>query len=1096
MAERCHWLPTSPDPSNGHLSKLASAISQCRYGWPQCHSPHEISLSMLSLFAILSLCSQLIMSCGGTAKNWQSSARGASLTGSVRAGQHPIIGSVIQLYVAGNANDGSPATSLLVTPVKSDSNGAFAISGDYACPNASSLLYITATGGNPGLAYGTDNAAAALMKALGPCSSLSSSQSIAINEVTTAASVVPLAPFMMSSADVGSATTDETQLRDAFTQVTQILKADGQTRSGQTSTSVDPAIVVATRTIGNILLPCLTSIGGKANDGSSCGQLFADTQLSGEPPSTETIGAALQLARSRQSTAFSSSRASAPSSESLSSLASISSIDTAPHAADASVASTVPANAVPPASIFTPPPVNACISKYDQFYEAEQGVYAYWALCESGTPLHIYDYVGQFDLTPSNHAWSSGLISGGESGPVPDDETAAMVPSGNAMIENQGIPFNTNQGTVAAWINGNAMAFPETAAWFGAVAAKSGISLSISSAAPPRTLTCTNGVCTSGTTTCFNGSFTNSLGTVFTAQSCGSSANVWHRVAFTWKSGTLRLYVDGVSAASTAYTGALDNNVFYYRLFTNCCNNGLPLKMAKVLVANRSWSASEIAEDYTPGLPDVPVGGVYISTTKLGAIHRDVLGYADYNQDISTPSLQSALISGLTTAGFTAVRYSGGRGFKMDLENWRAPMTCATTPGSIPNVNLSAPIMANTIDTYLPQIAKPMGLDVVYTVNYGSNPPFCNAGGDPVANGANLVQYANQTKSYAIKHWEIGNEVFTNHTTDFHPNPNTGASYASYEPAYYNTMKGKDPTIKIGVPVGLTSYADQSVFDLPVMAHASYDAVIWHNYPMKDPITDGATVYQDRVTSNMVRTHGALLLLETELMNNGKSPDSIWITEWSAAVSGNLWSKQTVGAVMPIFAAVQLAEYMQAGVQLANLWAEGGTEVCSTFNYDGDGDTAYNWWECGMGAPVYTGQQGGVGEVLVGLKPGDLTPVARAFQLFSQSGFVTEGEHMVHTQADVQNAPWLLSYAATHGSSYAVLLINRDRDNAHTVPVSIRGWTSGQAAQQWTYGRAQYDNSKSGNWSVGPVTTSYGPWTGKFQAQLPPWSVNVIMFTK
>ena len=1025
------------------------------------------------------------MSCGGTSSQWQTPVRGAELHGAVYVGQRPLNGAAIELFASSTQSDGSASTPLLAKAVKSDANGEFTIAGDYDCPSSSTLLYVTATGGNPGLAAGADNASAALMRTLGPCSSLGGVPAISINEMTTAASVVPLIPFMTSYRSVGAAQSETAQLSEAFRQVDHFLLAREQ--AAPVTETPGTSLAKTANLIAETLLPCLESAGGLAHDGSTCGRLFGETESETGRPVTETIGAALELARNAgmnpDNLGGGGSALVAAAEESP-----IRSMQTSAYDETDAPISGPNVSVAPPNSVFTPPAPNACQSRYDKFYEAESGVYAYWALCEAGSPMQIYDYVGQYDLatTTTTHPWGSGVISGGAPGPVSDGETGATIPSPNAFVESQGVPLNTHQGTVSAWINGSARAYPQTAVFFGAVSARSTVAISISGNTPA-------GMAPS---TCFLGTLTNSLGTPFITQSCGYAANTWHRVTLTWQNGNLVLFVDGVPVSSTPFTGALDNAVFYYKLFPGCCNTGLPLSMAKVLLANRAWSATAAADDFSPKLTSIPSGGVYVSTTKLGTIHRDVLGFADYSQDISTPALTNALVSGATAAGFTSLRYSGGRGFKMDLEDWQAPTSCGTTPGAAAASSLQSPLMQNTIDNYLPQIAQPLGADVVYTVNYGSNPPFCNAGGDPVANGANLVQYANLAKGYGIKHWEIGNELFTNHSTDFHPNPNTGASYVTYEPPFYSSMKAQDPTIKIGVPVGLTSYADQAIFDLPVMGGAKYDAIIWHNYPMKDPITDGATIYQDRVASNMRRTRGELLTLQTELMNNGKNPDSIWITEWDANVSGNQWSKQTMGAVMPIFAATQLAEYMQAGVQLATWWAQGGTDVCSTLNYDGDGETAYSWWECGMGAPIYTGSQSGVGEVSVGLKPGDLTPAARAFQVLSQSGFVTEGEHMVQTETDSQNAPWLLSYAATHGSSYAVILINRDRDNAHTLPVLLRGWTSGHAAQQWTYGRTQYDNSRSGNWSVGPTTSSYGAWTGNFQAVLPPWSVNVIVFTR
>jgi hypothetical protein len=195
---------------------------------------------------------------------------------------------------------------------------------------------------------------------------------------------------------------------------------------------------------------------------------------------------------------------------------------------------------------------------------------------------------------------------------------------------------------------------------------------------------------------------------------------------------------------------------------------------------------------------------------------------------------------------------------------------------------------------------------------------------------------------------------------------------------------------------------------------------------------------------------------------------------------------------MPLFAAAQLAEYMQAGVQYATWWAQGMSNSCYQYYYDWTGESSYNWWDCGGPAPVYTGPL--PGELSIGLRAGDLTPVGRAFQLLSESGFVTEGEHMLQTQYDVTNAPWLMSYAASHGSSYALILINRDRDSSHIVPVKIAGQSSGSGVTQWTYGRAQYDPSQSGDWSTGPTTSSLGPWNGDFQAALPAWSVNVFIF--
>jgi hypothetical protein len=737
---------------------------------------------------------------------------------------------------------------------------------------------------------------------------------------------------------------------------------------------------------------------------------------------------------------------------------------------------------VPAKSAFTAPAPNACQSRYDQFYGSEPGVYAYWPMCESGGKINVYDYVGKWDLSSTyvgggSPAFGSGTVTGGRPGPVPDGETAAQVTSASNDLENQNIPVNKNEGTLATWINADSTDYPVTAVFLGGIHGKSLISI---------------GVANSGST-CFNGTYVDFEGVTTVVKKCGYTVNTWRRLVLTWSSGTLSLYLDGVSVANGTYAEKIDDKLFYYRLFPGCCDTRKQMTLAKALVANQAWSSSQVAQDFAPGLITPPTGGVYVTNTRLGTIHRDVLGYADYNANLSSSKLIAALKEGLRTAGVTSVRYANGAGgITADLENWQGGPACTHTPRSTtPPQNSTT---GNKLDAYLSQIAEPLHLHVGFTVNYGTNPPDCDAGGDPTINGANLVRYANQSKNYQIRYWEIGNEQYSPSTeADFHPQANTGGSYARYEPAFYDAMKKVDPSILIAVPISGATYGTQTDFDFPVLAGAKYDAIVYHSYPMTDPISDGNTLYQDRVSSNLYRIRGALLTLQTELLSHSQKPDAIWITEWDGNVSGNKWSKQSMGAVMPLFAVTQLAEYMQAGVQYATWWAQGETNVCSRFNYDPIAEKAYSWWECGSGFLTYTGPLPEAGELPVGLKPGDLTPAARAFQLLSESGFVTEGEHMLRTVADGKAAPWLVAYAATHGSSYSLILINRDRDNAHTVPVSIAGTKSCPATEQWTYGRDQYDRTSRGYWSADPVHSISDPRSGSCVLTIPRWSANVIL---
>ena len=147
----------------------------------------------------------LLTSGCGSSTQFQSPATPAAsgMRGKVRGGQQPITGSTIQLWTVGTTGDGSAATPLLTTAVTTDSSGDFTITGDYSCA-ASTQVYLTAVGGNPGLAPGTNNANISMIAALGPCGNLNSSTYVFVNEATTIASVFPFTQFMTSYSDLGS----------------------------------------------------------------------------------------------------------------------------------------------------------------------------------------------------------------------------------------------------------------------------------------------------------------------------------------------------------------------------------------------------------------------------------------------------------------------------------------------------------------------------------------------------------------------------------------------------------------------------------------------------------------------------------------------------------------------------------------------------------------------------------------------------------------------------------------------------------------------------------------------------------------------------
>jgi sugar lactone lactonase YvrE len=215
----------------------------------------------------------------------------AELNGKLLGGQSPITGATVQLYAAGSSGYGTGAQALLSPAKTTDQNGDFSIaSSDYTCPQPNTPTYLVATGGDPGV--GSNNPAIALMVATGPCSGLSSISFVNIDEVTTVASVWALAPFLGYGAQVGASTTNSVGLSNAFNNVNNITDITNGTSPGSTAPTGAVIPVAKLYTLANILASCVNSSGATA-----CDALFAPATPPGGTAPTNTLDAALNIAR-------------------------------------------------------------------------------------------------------------------------------------------------------------------------------------------------------------------------------------------------------------------------------------------------------------------------------------------------------------------------------------------------------------------------------------------------------------------------------------------------------------------------------------------------------------------------------------------------------------------------------------------------------------------------------------------------------------------------------------------------------------------------------------------------------------------------------
>jgi len=270
------------------------------------------SLGWVASVLTLLLVSAGLSGCGNNGYSYP--VPGVHLTGSVMGGQNPVSASTIQLYAVGATGDGSTSTPLIAATlttsdgtntINSNANpgnlnntlplGAFTIpSGAYTCPLASSEVYMVSKGGNPGLGTGV-NANLTLLAALGQCGNLSSSTFVDMNELTTVSSLAAIADFATSFSEIGSGSSDASQLLAQANEVPEYTNTASGTVPGPALPAGYTASSTAIQTLGDIVAACVNSAGGVAGDTTACGNLFHLATISGNPAPTNTIDAVINI---------------------------------------------------------------------------------------------------------------------------------------------------------------------------------------------------------------------------------------------------------------------------------------------------------------------------------------------------------------------------------------------------------------------------------------------------------------------------------------------------------------------------------------------------------------------------------------------------------------------------------------------------------------------------------------------------------------------------------------------------------------------------------------------------------------------------------
>ncbi len=395
------------------------------------------------------------------------------------------------------------------------------------------------------------------------------------------------------------------------------------------------------------------------------------------------------------------------------------------------------------------------------------------------------------------------------------------------------------------------------------------------------------------------------------------------------------------------------------------------------------------------------------------------LNQAVWDANMNTP----ASVDLLGKAGVRMMRYPGGS--YGDGYHWQT----STVSGG----GYVAP--GTDFDSFM-GTTKAIGAQAIVIANYGSGTP---------QEAADWVRYANLTKGYGVRYWEIGNEVFGNGyygadwELDYHSSKGPTA-YATNVVQYAQAMKAVDPTVKIGVVLTLpNSWPDGAV--------ASGDSGDWNQtvLPIVGQYVDFAIIhyYPNHTTAADVLQQTALLPAELaqvrQEINQYAGPNAPHIGIAVTETQSNYQAATQPGA---LFTADMYFTALENGVFTVDYWDTRNGMPDNGVTTAPDGATDY-----GDGGML---SSGGCNSDHV-CEPPLNTPFP-PYYAFQMLGKVAQpGDTLVRAGSD---NPLVAAHAARNtDGGLSVELVNKDPANAYTVNLDYAGWApSGATPTVYTYG--------------------------------------------
>ena len=453
---------------------------------------------------------------------------------------------------------------------------------------------------------------------------------------------------------------------------------------------------------------------------------------------------------------------------------------------------------------------------------------------------------------------------------------------------------------------------------------------------------------------------------------------------------------------------------------TVAASAALATALAVLPLAGAAVAADD--EAAPPAAADVTVTvNAHAGLGTIGAAARGV-NAAIWDSHMNDPQVATLM----KDAAVGAMRYPGGS--YSDIYHWKDH----TAPGGY-----VAP--GTGFDDFMGTV-RATGAQPVIIANYGSGTP---------EEAADWVRYANVTKDYGARYWEIGNEIYGNghygsgweNDTRADKSP---AEYARQVLAYAAAMKAVDPTVKIGAvltmpgnwPDGIVGDGDTADWNHTVLGMVVHDIdfVSVHWYP------GGATA--DEATAKVAQLPGELRDVRSQL-DHFAGADSARIGIAMTEVNSSASSAQLTSRPNGLFAADAVMTALENGVFTVDWWdTHNGAGTVNTV----DGETDYG--DMGMLSNASCS-----GEVC---EPAANTPFHPYYGIKMLSALGSAGDTMV--AADSSSRQVSAHAVQQADGDLSVLLVNKDPGTAHTVDVQYSGFTpDADAPEVRRYARGDSD---------------------------------------